>query len=159
MLPSGAHVDVPAPFFAGCGFAGVSRFGVLSLARFIKQAQQSALLVSVVAPHTVRSSGTMRYTIVTNNGDTDYFFRPCRLSESMVVIILRGAHSVSGRPNYYYLNCGAVSSIPAHGTVLFAMQMHVPAAVGEAKFGWVLERPRGPSNCGHGRGRAGIVLP
>jgi hypothetical protein len=145
VLPTGAHVDVPAPYFARCGL-DVGRFGVLSLAKVIRRARNptSPLLVSAMAPHTFQASGTMRYRIsVTNSRDKAYPLRPCPSYQEYLVVIIRGGQPVYVQPNYY-LNCTAVSSIPAHGTVLFAMEIRVPAGVGEAKFGWVLNVPGTP---------------
>jgi hypothetical protein len=146
VLPSGGHVDVRAPFFAGCGILGVSRFGVLSLDRAVRQSQISLLVVSTVAPKTVMESSTMRYTVsITNNGDTAYPLRPCPSYQEVLVVIVRGAGLVSPHPTYFFLNCDAVPAIPAHGTVLFAMEMRVPGAVGPAKFGWILNVPGSPA--------------
>lgn len=39
----------------------------------------------------------------------------------------------------YYLNCQAISEIPASGSVTFDMQLPVPATTGDARHGWTLQ--------------------
>jgi hypothetical protein len=60
---------------------------------------------------------------------------------------------LKGRPSSvrtYQLNCGAVTRIPAHSSVGFAMQLPLPAelASGPAVLDWKLQLPSGPVDSG-----------
>jgi hypothetical protein len=137
VLPSGAYVDVSPPTFAGCGL-DVSRFGVLALAKRAQKEERSPLIVSTQAPRMFPSSATVRYRVsITNTGDNAYPLRPCPSYQEYLVVIVPGSQPVYAHPSFY-LNCETVPDIPAHGTVVFAMELRVPAASGEAKFGWIL---------------------
>jgi hypothetical protein len=137
-------VDIPAPFFAGCGI-DVSRFGVPSIARRALLEERSRLRVSVQIPRIVTPSSTVRYTItITNTGDAAYSLRPCPSYQEYMVVIVPGSRAIYTHPSFY-LNCQTVRSIPPHGMVTFAMEMQVPAAVGQAKFGWILNVAGSPA--------------
>ena len=84
------------------------------------------------------SSATLRYRVrITNTGDTRYPLHPCPSYQEYLVVIVPGSQPVYTHPSFY-LNCEAFPEIPAHSTVVFAMEFSVPAASGEAKFGWIL---------------------
>jgi hypothetical protein len=130
-------VDVSPPTFAGCGL-DISRFGVPSLAKRAQKEPRSPLIVTTQAPRVFPSSSTARYRVsITNTGDTAYPLYPCPSYQEYLVVIVSGSQPVYSHPNFY-LNCEAVPEIPAHSTVVFVMEFSVPAASGEAKFGWIL---------------------
>jgi hypothetical protein len=139
VLPSGGSIDIRAPSFLGCGI-DVSRFGVPSLAQQ-GQVETSPLSVSVKAPRTAASSSILHYTVtVTNTADRPFVLSPCPSYEEYVYIAQPAQTHRS-----YYLNCDAVSEIPPHRTVTFAMVIDIPEGSGLAKFGWFLNVTGSPA--------------
>jgi len=96
-------------------------------------------------PSSARPGTRLRYVITLSNPtEAAVSFDHCpSYTEGLYT-----ATAVSKRS--YFLNCQAVSSVPAHRRARFAMELPVPqeARAGIAKLGWSLNTPTGPSVVG-----------
>jgi hypothetical protein len=144
-LPAGGSVEVAgSEFDTACGVT-VSPFGVPATANPPLDVPLSPLTATIAAPRSVGAGTTLRYVVtVMNPTDTEYSLVPCPAYEQFV-------GSGSGEPwvatiREGYLNCDAVSAIPARRSVSFEMRLAIPAdqPAGEAKFGWHLQGEQGP---------------
>ena len=101
------------------------------------------ITASLTLPETAPSGAVLSYTVaLRNTGPTPVHFDPCPEYSEVVNVYGKGRTARS-----YALNCTGVDSIPAGGTVTFAMQAPAPAAHGPAKVGWFLGTG-GPSTGG-----------
>jgi len=132
-----------------CHALSVSRFGVPAddLARdddFV-----SPLSERIDAPDTMRSGTTLDFTVtIRNRSNRAYSLRPCPGYEAYLYASNQRADA------QYQLNCDTVTSIPARGSVRYAMRLALPASMRPGrvlKFGWVLQVPGEPSTATGGQ--------
>lgn len=122
------------PLRAGCG-VGASSFGTQAPVR--APSRLSGLRGDITFPDSVTGKGSAQFTVTLSNptgSDVD-LAQDCPSYEEFLV---PASSHVSTNSHAYYLNCAAGSRIPAGGSLTFAIQVPVPDAVGEAKFGWIL---------------------
>jgi hypothetical protein len=136
---SGAvRVDFPRgqPFTVVNGIA-VSTFGVPVESQAQISSPLDVLTVSIAMPATLTAGTTASYTVTLHNPTSrPVSLSPCPSYEEFMVGL--GNSPASGLRRYY-LNCGAVSQIPASGSVAFAIRIPAPTTAGQAKFGWALQ--------------------
>ena len=117
-----------------CGL-GVSEFGVP--ADLPVSPAPSPLTATITAPSAARAGTTFSYRVTLNNPAS----KPFALSHCpSYVEYLGGAGGNVTR--YFYLNCAAAPSIPAHGSVTFQMKLAVPASMksmSSAKLDWQIQ--------------------
>jgi len=125
------------PFTAVNG-VGASAFGVPKPAsQGLVSSPLNALTVSFSLPSTLTEGTTASYSVTLHNPASHAVsLRPCPSYQEFLAG--PGAAPAAGM-HRYYLNCQAVSQIPAHGSVTFGMRIPVPATPGVAKFGWALQ--------------------
>jgi hypothetical protein len=139
-LPGGGSVTVsfPAsdPLVIGCG-AWVSQFGTLAQLPALPSSPLNVLTITTSMPRTVTAGATAAFRITLRNpAGHAVRLRPCPEYGEFIAPLGIDPLRVTG---WYYLNCRAASTIPAHGSVTFDMRIHVPArAHGFAKYGWSL---------------------
>jgi hypothetical protein len=123
-----------------CGVA-VSEFGVT--ADIPAGPPPSPLTATIASPAAVKAGATLSYQLTLANPQaTPYSLDPC---PSYVEFLGGTGGSVS---EYYYLNCAAAPTIPAHGSVTFAMELAVPASMQPmtlAKLDWQVQGGAGPA--------------
>ena len=132
-LPGGGAVKAHGPFNSICG-VGVSRVGRPARHTSSPHAYRG-LKLSVVHPETALAGGRMGFTVTLSNPTGhDIELSPCPIYQ---IGIYAGHHP---HVSTYRLNCDVVRVVRAGYDVTYAMQMHVPLAVGEAKFSWSIPR-------------------
>jgi hypothetical protein len=123
-----------------CGVR-VSEFGVA--ADIPAGPAPSPLTATIASPPAVKAGATLSYQLILANPEaTPYALDPC---PSYVEFLGGTGGSVS---EYYYLNCAAAPSIPAHGSVTFQMELAVPASMQPmtlAKLDWQVQGGAGPA--------------
>ena len=137
---SGAvNVSLPRarPLNVICGAVGVSAFGVPGTSSDQSSSPLNVLTASAAMPGTVTAGTTARYTVTLHN-PTGQAVALSRCPSYMEFMSPLGTMPGSGASRYY-LNCQAVSIIPAGGSVTFDMQISVPGTTGDAKYGWALQ--------------------
>lgn len=151
-----AGASAPRVVFA-CSAVQVSDFGVEPPPPVYPAEPMPALKATLSLPATVRAGQDLRYVVALINPTAKPIaLAPCPgYLESLMTRSATAspgksggdaAASLSGQTAYktaYRLNCGPVGSIPAHGTVRFAMVLPVPVtfAPGPARASWALEPP------------------
>jgi len=145
-LPGGGGIDTAAhDFDTVCGVS-VSQFGVPADAEPAVDPPLSPLSAQISAPATVVAGQILMYAVtLTNPQSTDVSLSPCPAYDEFV-----GSGSNTtwvATVLHYYVNCDASPTIPAGGSVTFAMRLSLPAnqPEGMAKFGWDLQGGGGPS--------------
>jgi hypothetical protein len=127
-------------FDTECGL-GVSEFGVP--ADLPVSPAPSPLTATITAPSAARAGTTFSYRVTVNNPAS----KPFELSHCpSYAEYLGGAGGNVTR--YFYLNCAAAPSIPAHGSVTFQMKLAVPASMksmSSAKLDWQIQGGTGPA--------------
>lgn len=119
---------------------GVSTFGVPLPPLREKSSPLDVLAVTDAMPRRLTAGTTASYTVTLRNPTSHpVALRPCPSYEEFV-------WPVGMKPPFtvhrYYLNCQAVSEIPADRSVTFGMRVPVPAISGRArpaKHGWMLQ--------------------
>jgi hypothetical protein len=144
-LPGGGGVDTAAhDFDTVCGVS-VSQFGVPADAEPAIDPPLSPLTAQISAPSTVVAGQILDYTVtLTNPLRIDVPLSPCPAYDEFV-----GSGSTEpwvATVLHYYLNCDASPTIPAGGSMTFAMRLALPADQpgGAAKFGWDVQGGGGP---------------
>lgn len=136
---SGAvRVDFPRsqPFTVVNGVA-VSTFGVPVKSQAQNSSPLDVLTVSIAMPGSLTAGTTASFTVTLHNpAGQPVSLSPCPSYEEFIV---GPGNSPASGLHRYYLNCRAVSQIPANGSVTFAMRTPAPASAGQAKFGWALQ--------------------
>jgi hypothetical protein len=128
-LPGGGNVTAQGHFDSACG-VGVSRIGQPSRPAPDPRAY-AGLTLSVDRPASADAGTTLRFTVtLANHSDHAVKLVPCPVYQEG---IFAGRRS---RQRTYRLNCATVGSIGVGQMVVYAMQIPVPTATGEAKFGW-----------------------
>lgn len=139
--PNGGTIDLAcARWFSGFGTR-------LRAPDPVKANPLHALQVTSTMPATVRAGTRVRYRVTLSNPTGHAVaLSPCPTYTEF----LTPARSDPQRAQHTYrLNCaGAGGRIPAHGRVVFAMQVPAPPTPGAAKFGWSI------ANAGLNIGRA-----
>jgi hypothetical protein len=130
-LPGGGTITATAPFDPSCGL-GISELGTPAPPPPGPNAYPG-LTVSIDRPSEAAAGSTMHFTItLTNSTSHPIDLSPCP-------VYTEGLYGPAGPSSLsYLLNCDQAASIPASGAVTFAMQMPVPNAPGQAKFGWTI---------------------
>ena len=126
----------PLSVISGGGLA-VSTFGVPATQTDQISSPLDALTVTIATPRTLTAGTTDSYRVTLRNPSS----HPVALSPcpSYAEFVAPMGSNLSHDVHRYFLNCGAVSAIPAGGSVTFAMRVAVPKAGGLAKFGWILQ--------------------
>jgi hypothetical protein len=142
-LPSGGRLSTQLTLRAGsCGLT-MDNMGlppVYSTRPSPQPGSPVTLNARAVLPAAVRAGETLRYTVTLYNPTaTDVSLTNCpSYTETL------------GYPNNrslsFVLNCDRVTVIPSGATVVYAMELKVPAdaATGTTKFSWRLNDPDGP---------------
>jgi hypothetical protein len=119
------------------GSLTVSTFGVPGPAAAPVTSPLDALKVSMTAPRTVPADTVENFQVTLHNPTTHAVaLAPCPSYAEFVTPLGR---KVGIQVRRYFLNCGAAPSIPAGGSVTFAMRLPVPDVTGLAKYGWLLQ--------------------
>lgn len=128
-MPGGGAVTVPARFATTCGVS-VTEFGQPAPPPPDLTGKYPGLTAKADLPGTVVAGATTHYTVtLTNTTGKDIRLDPCP-------VYAQGLYPPK-QIQFFRLNCGGADTIPAHGSVTFAMQMPIPATVsGTAKFSW-----------------------
>jgi len=120
-----------------CGAVGVSGYGVKQTANDQTSSPLNVLTATAAMPDTLTAGTTADYTVtLQNTTGQPVALIPCPSYSEFISPL--GTVNGSGALQYY-LNCQAISEIPASGSVAFDMRIPVPAAAGDAKFGWTLQ--------------------
>jgi len=120
-----------------CGAVGVSAYGTPQPATDLISSPLDGLTATAAMPATVTAGTTATYTVtLQNTTNQPVALTPCPSYTEFISPL--GTMPGSGAVRYY-LNCQAISEIPAGGSVTFDVQMPVPATTGDAKFGWTLQ--------------------
>jgi hypothetical protein len=103
----------------------------------------SPLTATIASPAAVKAGATLSYQLtLANPTAAPYSLDPC----PSYAEYLGGSGGNVAR--YYDLNCAAVPSIPAHGSVTFQMELPVPASMGSMTLGkldWQVQGGAGPA--------------
>jgi hypothetical protein len=119
------------------GSISVSTFGVPAPPQGLISSPLDALTVAIAAPGAVTAGTTADYRVTLRNSTSHAIaLSPC---PSYAEFVAPAGTSLSQDIHRYFLNCGAVSAIPARGSVTFAMRVAVPSAPGRAKYGWIMQ--------------------
>ena len=125
-----------------CHALSVSRFGVPADDPSADDAFVSPLSAQLDAPDTMRAGTTLAFVVtIRNRSKRAYALRPCPGYEEYLYAFGQPADA------RYQLNCDTVTSIPARGSVRYAMRLALPASMRPGrvtKFGWVLHVPGEP---------------
>jgi hypothetical protein len=115
----------------------VADFGTPGPSQTPPPSSLDVLTVSRSMPATVTPGTTADYAVtLTNPTRQAVKLSPCPSYEEFIA----PTGTKPGQDaSYYYLNCQAAPSIPAHGKLTFDMEIQVPAGVGQAKYGWLLQ--------------------
>lgn len=101
------------------------------------------LTVTDALPRRLTAGAVASYTVTLRNpANHPVALRPCPSYEEYVFPVGTQPTKPQSDIHRYYLNCQAVSEIPAGGSVTFAMRVPVPAISGrarQAKHGWMLQ--------------------
>jgi hypothetical protein len=145
-LPNGGSIDTAAHGFDTVCGVSVSQFGVPADAEPAVDPPLSPLTAQISAPPTAVAGQILAYTItLTNATSADVPLSPCPAYDEFV-----GSSSTTddwvATVLHYYLDCDATTTIPAGGSVTFAMRLALPAdqPAGIAKFGWNVQGVGGP---------------
>jgi hypothetical protein len=123
--------------FRVIGGVAASAFGVPAPPQDVPSSSLDVLTESIAMPATLTAGTTASYTVTLHNPASHAVsLSPCPSYSEFMAGPGTGPFASTRR---YYLNCQAVSQIPARGSVTFAMRIAVPAAAGLAKFGWALQ--------------------
>jgi hypothetical protein len=95
------------------------------------------LTVTTSMPDTVTAGSTVRYHVtLTNPTAHPVRLDPCPVYTEFLTPALSNPRLVQAS---FQLNCaGAGGTVPAHGSVVFDMQVPAPTTAGAAKFGWMI---------------------
>jgi hypothetical protein len=144
-LPAGGSIDIPGGGFdAVCGVS-VSAFGVPADAPSAAWPPPSPLTAAIHAPATAAPGAVLEFTVtLANPTGADVALDPC---PAYTEFVGSGDTTWVATIRDYYLNCATASTIPAGGTLTFAMRLALPAnqPAGMAKFGWDIQGGAGPS--------------
>ncbi len=126
----------PLSVITGAGIA-VSAFGLPAPPPGLVSSPLDALTVASAAPKAMPGGTTVDYRVTLRNPTSHAVaLRPC---PSYAEFVASPGTSLSQDTHRYFLNCGAVSAIPARGSVTFIMRVAVPSTTGPAKYGWILQ--------------------
>lgn len=143
-LASGSAIDVAAQGFDTICGVSVSAFGVPADVVPEPNPSPTPLTATITAPATATPGQLLAFTVTLTNGSSEpYQLSPC---PSYVEFVGSGSNTWVATIRYYFLNCDALSVIPAGGSATFAMQLQLPAdqPAGQAKFGWAIQGDAGP---------------
>jgi len=135
-LPSGDTIDVPSHGFDTICGVWASAFGVPADTFPPIDVPLSPLTATIDSPATAVAGHDLAFTItLTNSTTAPVSLYPCPVYDEYVG---SGEKAWVATVLHYHLNCDATTSIPAGGSVTFAMHLAVPAdqPAGMAKFGW-----------------------
>ncbi|HUA29299.1 MAG TPA: DUF4232 domain-containing protein [Streptosporangiaceae bacterium] len=119
------------------GGIAVSAFGVPAPPPAAAASPLDVLKVSTTASKTLAAGGTENFQVTLRNPTgRAVALSPCPSYAEFVTPL---GSSPRSQVHRYYLNCGAASTVPAGGSVTFAMRLPVPDKAGAAKYGWVLQ--------------------
>ena len=146
-LPGGGTVGVYGTGFdAICG-VGVSQFGVPA-----DQPQgpaPSPLTARITAGPAARAGTDLVYLVtLTNPAAQPFSLRPCPSYAEFLGGLMGPGAPKSYLVRYYYLNCGTVRSIPAHGSVTYQIKLPLPSGLAAgfyAKLDWQIQGGTGPA--------------
>lgn len=131
-FPSGQ----PLSMVRGGGIA-ISAFGVPAPPPALISSPLDVLTGTIAMPSTLTAGTTGSYRVTLHNPASHAVeLSPCPSYAEFVAPL---GSSLSQDVHRYFLNCGAVSAIPAGGAVTFAMRVAIPDATGPAKYGWILQ--------------------
>jgi hypothetical protein len=126
----------PLSVITGGGIA-VSAFGVPAAPPALISSPLDVLTVAIAAPSAMTAGTTADYRVTLRNPTSHAVaLSPCPSYAEYVAPL---GTSLSQDTHRYFLNCGAVSAIPARGSVTFTMRIAIPSATGPAKYGWILQ--------------------
>ncbi|HEY3034953.1 MAG TPA: DUF4232 domain-containing protein [Streptosporangiaceae bacterium] len=137
-IPGGGHVVINEAFDVLCGLY-TGQFAVAQPPQRYTQSPVTGARVSLELPSGVAAGATLDYVIdLANPTGTDMVFSPCPGYQQGLGSAGKAILS---------LNCRARHRIPAHQTVRFAMQLHVPAdtPTGPDNVYWQVATPVGAS--------------
>jgi Protein of unknown function (DUF4232) len=143
-LASGGSIDIPGGGFDTVCGVSVSAFGVPADAPSTAGPPPSPLTAAISAPATAAPGAVLEFTVTLSNPTAaDVALEPCPAYEEFVG---SGDTTWVATIRDYYLNCATASTIPAGGTLKFAMRLALPAnqPAGTAKFGWDIQGGVGP---------------
>jgi Protein of unknown function (DUF4232) len=125
------------------GIIVVSTFGVPVPPPPEESSPLDVLTVTDAMPRQLTAGATASCTVTLRNpASHPVALRPCPSYEEYVFPVGATLTKPQSDIHRYYLNCQAVSEIPAGGSITFAMRVAVPAISGrirQAKHGWMLQ--------------------
>lgn len=132
------------PFSVASGaMIGVSQFGVPPSPQPRTSSPLDVLTVSATLPHRLAARTTVTYTVTLHNpAGRPVPLRPCPSYAEWIQPTGPREQPPASNIHRYYLDCRPAPVVPAHGSVIFAMRIAVPAISGRArqgKWGWVLQ--------------------
>ena len=146
-LPGGGTVGVlRTGFDAICGVS-VSAFGVP--ADQPRGPAPSPLTARITAGPTARAGTDFGYLVtLTNPTARPFSLRPCPSYAEFLGGLTGPGATNSSLVRYYYLNCGTVRAIPAHGSVTYQMKLPLPSGLPAgfySKVDWQIQGGTGPA--------------
>jgi len=146
-LPGGGTVGVlRTGFDAICGVS-VSAFGVP--ADQPRGPAPSPLTARITAGPTARAGTDFGYLVtLTNPTARPFSLRPCPSYAEFLGGLTGPGATNSYLVRYYYLNCGTVRAIPAHGSVTYQMKLPLPSGLPAgfySKVDWQIQGGTGPA--------------
>ena len=144
-LPGGGSIDVPARGFDTVCGVSVSGFGVPADEGTFPIPSPSPLAARISAATSAAAGRSLDFVVtLANASGTDYRLDPCPAYTEFVGSGTTTRWVATVRD--YYLNCDATRTIPARGSVTFAMRLQLPVdqPPGFAKFGWEVQGGAGP---------------
>jgi len=140
----GSRFTAPSPrLTARCdgtpGSASSMDLGPVEILRESASAKDP-LFAYIDAPQTARAGATLRYTVeLTNYGNSPVSLSSCPVYRERLT---------TAATQRFAINCGAMTAIPARTSVVFAMELPIPASVkhGSYELQWKLQGP--PSSNG-----------
>lgn len=132
------RVEFPVALNLVCGLQA-SRFGASPPPPPSSRSPLNVLTATVTMPATFSAGATASYTVTLRKRSR----APLRLAPCPSYTEYLGVFSGLAKPlnltRHYYLNCGAIRRIAAHGSVTFAMRIPAPDGPGQAKLDWQLQ--------------------
>lgn len=138
--PSWTDISSLTLYTCGSDTPYVLGFGIPAPTTAQPPSPLDVLQVSRSMPATVPSGGMADYTVtLTNSTGHAVALGPCPSYAEFMVLFGHPGNPLKLSTSYYYLNCQAAPQIPAHSSVTFDMEIHVPGGAGTAKYGWRLQ--------------------
>jgi hypothetical protein len=146
-LPGGGTVGVDGTGFDTICGGSVSQFGVP--ADRPQGPPPSPLTARITREPAARAGTDLVYLVtLTNPAAKPFSLRPCPSYAEFLGGLTSSDAPRSHLVRYYYLNCGTVQAIPAHGSVTYQMKLPLPSGLPAgfySKLDWQIQGGTGPA--------------